>query len=156
MRYEIAKKNSGSALLYVLLILSIFIVIAGLVLSSQLKQFRFALNESDAIVAFYAADVGIESTLYYIFVDQSGTLPQDNCAKTGDPCTGAPSGGADSEFMKDGVFLENPDALDAEYTILVPRGELDSASSTIIRSIGTVKGRSIDKNRAIEITILEG
>ena len=171
MYLGLKEKNSnrrGSALFYVLLVMSIFTVIAGLVLTTQLNQFRFALNETDAIVAFYAADTGIELFLYEMFVNgigasaTPGTLPQDDCMRSSDTCDGlgvGPGGGPplfeDTDvFVADGISS-------SEYRIFVPQGELHGGSDsfdgvTVIRSIGTVSGGEFNRNRAIEITILEG
>lgn len=155
----------GSALFYVLLVMSIFTVISGLVLTTQLSQFRFALNESDAIVAFYAADTGIERFLYEMFVNgigvssSGGDLPQDDCVRSSDTCDGVGEGPSDSPplFQDLGVF--NGDQ--GEYRVYVPQGEQHGGSAsfedtTVIRAIGTVPGGDFDRNRAIEITILEG
>lgn len=60
------KEQSGAALIVALLILSLTIVSATALGRIILGELRISLNARNSLIAFYAADSGIEKALYYL------------------------------------------------------------------------------------------
>lgn len=115
MKNLITKKN-GFALLYAVLVASLFLAIGATIASATLKNFVFASSGRDSQFAFYSADSGIECALYWdkLGLDGSGvsifptstspTAVQATSFTCNDQSVALPratadaSGGVDSQF----------------------------------------------------------
>jgi Tfp pilus assembly protein PilX len=110
--------NKGSALLYTVLLLSILLTVV-LGLSTLISmQFVIMRNTGDSIVAFYAADAGMEKMLYnVIFLGESPAVIEEEHVSTA------------------------PDS--ATYTVTFTTSGNDGCSATTnlcIESVGMYKG----------------
>jgi Tfp pilus assembly protein PilX len=74
------KKERGVALYLALLILSILLVIALVVMTLVVSQLRILRGIGDSVIAFYAADTGIERALNELY---AGTLNNDGEQREG-------------------------------------------------------------------------
>lgn len=75
-----AQGEKGATLLFAILILSSVFLISLAVGTSLLAQRRLTSSIGDSLIAFYAADSGIENRL---FATKSGTPTTGNCADFG-------------------------------------------------------------------------
>jgi len=128
------KNQEGAALFLAVMLLGLVFVIGTTITKIQLRELRFGIKEDASTKALFAADAGIERSLYYIY-QETGLLP-DTCTSTGCyiPLT----------------TLENG----ADYHVIVPRGNDDPVligSDTeyiILRAIGSFQQteRSLEVN----------
>jgi len=68
-------KNKGSALLYTVLLLAILLTVIFGLSTLISAQFRIMTSAGNSVIAFYAADAGVERMIYEVIV--KNTWPSD-------------------------------------------------------------------------------
>ncbi len=147
-------KNSQKGISLVLTFFIMTIILAtvlgiGVILFSEIKIIR---GMGNSVVAFYAADSGIEKTLYF---DRKKILEEmerglcDICSECGTDCSDCSTSGDDcSPSCTDCKVFYYTEFDEKKYEIdatVVPFGEI---SETTIKSFGSYK----ETTRAIELT----
>ncbi|MCX6760088.1 MAG: hypothetical protein NTW46_01980 [Candidatus Nealsonbacteria bacterium] len=135
--------NKGTALLYTILLLSILLTVV-LGLSTLISsQFEIMKGTGNSVIAFYAADAGIERMLACIVANNEPLTGNEFTSVLGDFSNGA------SYSVK--IFCRNgADGCGGPGEIpYPPSGEVCDADNYCIKSIGTYK----DTKRALMVTI---
>jgi hypothetical protein len=135
--------NKGTALLYTILLLSILLTVV-LGLSTLISsQFEIMKGTGNSVIAFYAADAGMERMLACIVANNESLNVDGFTSDTGDFSNGA------SYSVK--IFCKNGavGCGDTGQIPYPPPGEVCDADNYCIKSIGTYK----DTKRALMVTI---
>lgn len=165
------KSERGVSLIITFFILTIILAVVLSVSTILYSQIKIIGNIGDSVASFYAADSGIEKTLYYdrkIMQEKakrglcdicSNCLSGDygeaglsctNCVYSGDGCDPLTCSNCSVSF---GAVL-NPDKKNLAYSVKATVAPDAGSSNLVINSIGSYK----NLNRAIEIksTKIEG
>lgn len=127
-------KSRGSSLFFAVLIMSILLAV-GLGMSTLLlTQMRMIRGMGDSVVAFYAADTGIEKALFELY--KTGILPPCSGLCSNPPTSPCVGNVGEASYCVEGYSAGEPKCLKPPNQYFC------------IKSIGTYKGT----RRAIEVS----
>jgi len=127
------KNNQEGAALFLAIMLLGFVLTIGIaIIQIQIRELRFGIRENASAMALFAADAGLERTLYKIYQEGDGSLP-NSCTSVGCYISEINLTNGSSYYVIVPYGSENPiiQGLDTEYIVLRSLGQFQETQRSL-------------------------